>query len=94
MKEKKPTRDTWLTLRLSKNEEANLLNLCRKTSCRSTSEYARAVLLKKPVVLLYRNASADDFLEEMLCLIKELKAIGNTFHQVVSLLQASGIPAI
>jgi hypothetical protein len=83
MKEKKPLRDRWLTIRLSKIEEAALLKLSRKTTCRSLSEYGRTVLLKEPVIVLHRNASADDFLEEMVGLKKELNAIGNNFNQTV-----------
>ena len=83
MKEKKPIRDRWLTIRLSKDEEFDLLKRCRKTTCRSLSEYGRAVLLKEPVMVLHRNASADDFLEEIVGLKKELNAIGNNFNQLV-----------
>ena len=83
MKEKKPLRDRWLTIRLSSAEEDTLLKLCEKTTCRSLSEYGRKVLLKEPVVVLYRNGSADDFLEEMVGLKKELNAIGNNFNQAV-----------
>lgn len=83
MKEKKHLRDRWLTIRLSKDEEATLLKLCRKTTSRSLSEYGRNVLLKEPVIVLHRNASADDFLEEMVGLKKELNAIGNNFNQAV-----------
>lgn len=83
MKEKKPVRDRWLTIRLSKAEEEALLKLCRKTACRSLSEYGRNVLLKEPVIVLFRNASADDFLEEMVGLKKELNAIGTNFNQAV-----------
>ena len=83
MKDKKLLRDRWLTIRLSSAEEDTLLKLCKKTTCRSLSEYGRKVLLKEPVIVLYRNGSADDFLEEMVGLKKELNAIGNNFHQAV-----------
>lgn len=83
MKEKKPLRNRWLTIRLSKVEEDSLLKFSRKTTCRSLSEYGRSVLLKEPVVVLFRNGSADDFLEEMVGLKKELNAIGNNFNQAV-----------
>jgi hypothetical protein len=83
MKEKKPVRVRWLTVRLSKEEEDALLKLFRKTTCRSLSEYGRTVLLKEPVIVLHRNASADDFLEEMVGLKRELNAIGNNFNQAV-----------
>lgn len=61
MKEKNTLRDRWLTIRLSKEEETALLKLCKKTTCRNLSEYGRKVLLKEPVIVRYRNASADDF---------------------------------
>ena len=38
---------------------------------------------KKPVIVKYRNQSADDFLKQMLELKKELNAIGNNFNQAV-----------
>ncbi len=41
------------------------------------------MLLKKPVVIRYRNSSADEFLTEMLKLKNELNAIGNNFNQAV-----------
>lgn len=83
MKERKPHRNRWLTIRLSKEEEDSLLKFSRKTTCRSLSEYGRSVLLKEPVVVRFRNGSADDFLEEMVGLKKELNAIGNNFNQAV-----------
>ncbi|WP_121354103.1 plasmid mobilization protein [Flavisolibacter nicotianae] len=83
MKAIKPVRDRWLTIRLSKGEENALLKLSRKTTCRSLSEYGRNVLLKEPVIVLFRNGSADNFLEEMVLLKKELNAIGNNFNQAV-----------
>ena len=83
MKEKTPRRDRWLTIRLSEEEEKTLLKLHRRTTCRSLSEYGRNVLLKNPVIVLYRNASADDFLEEMVHLKNELNAIGNNFNEAV-----------
>jgi len=83
MKERKPIRCKWLTIRLSEAEEAMLLQLYQSTMAQGLSEYARAVLLQKPVTVIYRNGSADDFLDQMIGLKTELKAIGNHFNQVV-----------
>ena len=83
MKPKKITRNKWLTVRMSDEEEKKLYQLYEKASCNSISEYTRNVLLKQPVYILYRNQSADDFLLEMIELKKELNAIGNNFNQVV-----------
>ena len=83
MKENKSLRSRWLTIRLSIEEESKLLSLQTKTTTKSLSEYARNVLLKEPVTILYRNGSADDFLFHMLALKSELNAIGNNFNQAV-----------
>ncbi|MCW3106369.1 MAG: plasmid mobilization relaxosome protein MobC [Segetibacter sp.] len=39
--------------------------------------------MQKPVLINYRNHSADDFLKDMLGLKKELNGIGNNFNQAV-----------
>src|SRR5205823_3524461 len=63
--------------------ENRLQKLFERTTCGSLSEYARTVLLKEPVTVLYRNKTADEFLHEMIQLKKELNAIGNNFNQAV-----------
>ena len=83
MKEKKTRRNKWLTIRLSDDEEKKLLSFYKKATSNGLSEYARDVLLKDPVYIIYRNQSADDFLSEMIELKKELNAIGNNFNQTV-----------
>ena len=83
MKEEKPIRSQILTIRFNKDEREKLNRLCSKAQCNSLSEYARGVLLGDPVTIKYRNQSADDFLEEMILLKKELNAIGNNFNQAV-----------
>jgi hypothetical protein len=72
-----------LTLRLTDQEKQILNRLCARAQCNSLSEYARNVLLKEPVKIKYRNQSADEFLEEVILLKKELNAIGNNFNQAV-----------
>lgn len=64
-------------------EYNELEKLCSDTTCRQLSDYARKVLLEKPVNVKYRNVSVDDFLTDMLALKKELNAIGNNFNQSV-----------
>ena len=83
MKETKKIRSVWLTIRLNEDEENKLNKFYGRTTSNSLSEYARDVLLKEPVTILYRNQSADEFLAEMIQLKKELNAIGNNFNQVV-----------
>ena len=72
-----------LTVRFNQEEKQKLDRLYNKAQCNSLSEYARDVLLKEPVTIKYRNQTADEFLEEMILLKKELNAIGNNFNQAV-----------
>ena len=83
MKETKQIRKGWLTVRLNEDEEKKLNKFYSRTTSNSLSEYARDVLLKEPVNVLYRNQSADEFLTEMILLKNELNAIGKNFNQVV-----------
>jgi len=83
MKDKNVNRSKWLTIRLSEEEEKRLTNLYNRTTSKSISEYARDVLLKKQITVIYRNRSADDFLSQIISLKKELNAIGNNFNQAV-----------
>ena len=83
MKESKKIRSKWLTIRLNEDEEKKLFQLYSHTTSNGLSEYARDVLLRAPVNILYRNQTADEFLEEMIVLKKELNAIGNNFNQAV-----------
>jgi len=74
----------WLPpVRLHEDERKKLDLLYSQSTSNSLSEYARDVLLKKPVNILYRNQSADEFLAEMILLKNELNAIGKNFNQVV-----------
>jgi hypothetical protein len=83
MKETKQVRKGWLTVRLNEDEEKKLNKFFSRTTSGSLSEYARDVLLREPVNVIYRNQSADEFLAEMILLKKELNAIGNNFNQAV-----------
>lgn len=83
MKKKKEVRAKWLTIRLGEAEEKKLNTLASRTTAQSLSEYARAVLLKEPTIVIYRNGVADDFLREMLELKKELNSLGSNYHQAV-----------
>jgi hypothetical protein len=78
----------WIGFRVKPEEYDQIQRLFRKSTHRKLSEYARKVLLNKPVKINYRNQSVDDFLEEMVLLKKELNAIGNNFNQSVKKLHA------
>ena len=83
MKESETIRKKWFKVRVTEDELKKIKAFSSKTTCKAASEYARNLLLQKPVIVKYRNASADDILTEMLRLKKELNAIGNNFNQAV-----------
>ena len=76
-------RKKWLTIRMNDQEYAELTRLCKKTTSRDLSTYARDVLLHQPVYVKFRNLSADAFLAEIVVLRKEFKAVGFNYNQVV-----------
>lgn len=83
MEEKNKNRTRWLHLRLTPDEFEILEKRFKKSTCRKISEYARKNLMRKPVVLKYRNESLDELMRELILLRKELNAIGNNFNQAV-----------
>lgn len=84
MKETKNVRNKSLKTRLNEKEYNKIQELYKKTTCQSISEYARSILLKKPVIIKYRNQSADELLSEMINLKNDLNAIGINYNQAVN----------
>lgn len=82
-KEEKEVRKHFVKMRMNDNELNQLQKLQQQTTEKDISNYLRKVALQKPVIIKYRNQSADDFLRDMLELKKELNAIGNNFNQAV-----------
>lgn len=78
-----PKRTRWLTLRLSQSEYEQLQAQLKGTTCRKMSQLARRKLLRKPVTVLYRNQSLDEFMAELTNLRRELGSLGNNFNQAV-----------
>lgn len=72
-----------IMIRMNKTEHERLLVLRNRSIEKSNSTYIRKMALSEPIHIIYRNGSADIFLEEMLELKKELQAIGNNFNQAV-----------
>jgi hypothetical protein len=83
MKKEKPKRTTWLTIRLTAEEAIQLETFAKQSTSASLSDYARRVLLQKPVSIRYRNQSLDDFLADMTRMRNDLNSIGNNFNQSV-----------
>ncbi len=82
-KQENEVRKKMIVVRMNNVEFEKVESLRKKTTERTLSSYARKLFLQKPVIVKYRNQSADDFLKQMLELKKELSAIGNNFNQAV-----------
>ncbi len=82
-KTEKEVRSIWIHLRVTKREYDKINAFYKQTTSRKLSEYIRDVLLREPVTVKHRNASADEFLSVALQLKKELSAIGNNYNQAV-----------
>jgi len=82
-KSENEVRKLFFKIRMNNTELNQLKKLTKQSTERSISNYVRKVALKKPVIVKYRNQSADDFVKEMIQLKKELNAIGNNFNQTV-----------
>src|SRR5688572_7562816 len=76
-------RSLFVKRRRHRKEVAQLTKLQQQSTERSTSNYLRNVPWQKPIIIRYRNATADDFLREMVELKRELSAIGNNYNQAV-----------
>jgi hypothetical protein len=83
MSEQNNNRTKWLHVRLKTEELEKINKHFRKTTCRKLSDYARKILLGKPLVATTRNQSLDDFMAEAIRLRNELNSIGNNFNQAV-----------
>lgn len=88
MKDEKKNRTRWLHLRLSEQEYNVLQKYFAEALCPKLSDFARKNLLRKPVVLKYRNQSLDEMISELTRLRSELNPIGNNFNQAVKKLHS------
>ena len=90
MKEKKLSRSRIIGLRLTLEEYEQIAKRCESSTCKKLSEYVRHIIFNKPITILQRNQSFDDFMSEMIVLRKELNQAGNNFNQAVKKLHTLG----
>jgi MobC-like protein len=88
MSENKNGHSKWLHIRLKEDEYDRIQKKFKQSIDRKLSQYARKVLLNKPITVNYRNQSLDDFMYEMISLRNELNAIGNNLNQTVKRLHS------
>ena len=93
MEEKNSSRNRWLHIRLTKEEFEQIDKNFKASACRKRSDFVRRNLLRKPIVLKYRNESLDKLLQELIQLRSQLNFMGNNFNQSVKKLHTlSEIP--
>ena len=83
MSDAKKVRNKWLTIRMTEAEYEELERLKRKTTHQMLSGYCRDVLFRRPVYVRFRSKSLDEFLDEIIALRKDFKAVAVNFNQVV-----------
>ena len=83
MEEQNNGRNRWLHIRLTKEELEFIDQNFKATTCRKRSDFVRRILLRKPIVLRYRNESLDKLLQELIQLRSQLNFLGNNFNQSV-----------
>ena len=88
MSEENVKRKYWISFRVKPEEYDKIHKLFRATTHRKLSEYARKVLMNKPVTVKYRNGLIDEFLTDIIPLKNQLNAIGKNLNQVVRKLHA------
>jgi hypothetical protein len=88
MEEKKTGRNRWLHIRLTKEEFDFIDKNFKASACRKRSDFVRRNLLRKPIVMRYRNESLDKLLQELIQLRTQLNFMGNNFNQSVKKLHS------
>jgi hypothetical protein len=83
MEEKNSGRNRWLHIRLTKEEFDFVDKNFKASACRKRSDFVRRNLMRKPIVLKYRNESLDKLLQELIQLRTQLNFMGNNFNQSV-----------
>lgn len=83
MEEKNNSRNRWLHIRLTKEEFDFIDKNFKASACRKRSDFVRRNLLRKPIVMRYRNESLDKLLQELIQLRTQLNFMGNNFNQSV-----------
>lgn len=83
MKEEKNNRNKWLHLRLTQKEYDQIHSEFSKTTCKKLSDYARNILLGKPMIASFKNQSLDDITAVLFKLRKDLNGAANNFNQAV-----------
>ncbi|UUW08651.1 plasmid mobilization relaxosome protein MobC [Flavobacterium plurextorum] len=83
MEQKNYSRNRWLHIRLTEVELQQVDKNFKASVYRKRSAFVRRNLLRKPVVMKYRNESLDELIQQLIQLRTQLNFIGNNFNQSV-----------
>jgi hypothetical protein len=72
MKERPELPREKIAFRVKPEEYKKIYDWAARTTCRNISEYLRQVCLKKPLVMNYRNQTAEEFLKVVIELKNDL----------------------
>ncbi|MEB2786833.1 plasmid mobilization protein [Algoriphagus persicinus] len=77
------TRNKWLHVRLTLQEYEKIQTALGQTVQESLSDYARKLLLKKPVIGRFRDTGMQELLAELTALRRDLHGIATNYNQLV-----------
>ncbi|MEB2776488.1 plasmid mobilization relaxosome protein MobC [Algoriphagus sp. D3-2-R+10] len=82
-------RSKWLHVRLTHQEYDQIQTAFGQTVQDSLSDYARKLLLKKPVIGRYKDTGMQELLAELTFLRRDLHGIATNYNQLVKKINSS-----
>ncbi|WP_339870414.1 plasmid mobilization relaxosome protein MobC [uncultured Algoriphagus sp.] len=82
-------RNKWLHVRLTLQEYEKIQTEFGQTVQESLSDYARKLLLKKPVIGRYKDTGMQELLAELTALRRDLHGIATNYNQLVKKINSS-----
>lgn len=76
------TRDKWLHIRLTDQELLTIKANFQKSVYENLSEFARRMLLQKPIVGRYRDTGVQELLKELVSLKRDLHGLATNYNQL------------
>lgn len=82
-------RNKWLHVRLTSKEYELIQTAFGQTVQDSLSDYARKLLLKRPVIGRYKDTGMQELLAELTALRRDLHGIATNYNQLVKKINSS-----
>lgn len=87
-------RNKWLHIRLTDRELVQIQAYSKDTIQTSLSDFARRVLLKKPVVGRFRDTGTEELLKELTVLKRNLHGLATNYNQIAKKLNTASTDEI